>query len=113
MKVKLRMCSLARKHHSSSCRSFAHVFHYRNSICVVPAFSELPLRFRAGILLHELGHLEFDSSEKHSEDDADRMGYLISGVPVQRLNYRAAKNLEVVAPRDLQRALRFLRERIE
>lgn len=108
----LQICSLARKHHEASCRSFAHVFHHRNTICIAPAFNKLPAEFRAGILLHELGHLSYEHSERHSERDADAMGFTLSGIQIHRRTYRGARNLEVISARDLPRAWRFISQHV-
>lgn len=113
MKIKVRLCPLAKKHHLESPRQFAHVFHRRDTICVTPEFYNLPQRYRLGILLHECGHFALIDSGNHEESEADSMASYISGVPIHRRTFRGMKNLEYVAKADQARALAFLRNNLE
>lgn len=112
MKIKVRLCPLAKKHHMEWNRQFAHVFHRRDTICVAPEFYNLPQRYRLGILLHECGHIDL-FSKGHSEQEADEMAEIISGVPIHRRTFRGMKNLEYVAKADQAQAMAFLRVHLE
>ena len=111
----IRPCPLARLHHGQSIRSYAHVFHRRNTICVTPHFYDLPQGFQVGILLHELGHIAL-ANIRHSEEQADNIASVLSGVTVRRRVYsfpgtgEKARNLEYVRKADIGAALRFIRE---
>jgi hypothetical protein len=116
MKPKLQKCNLAKRHNQSACRSFAHVFHKPNVICLAPEFETLPDCFKVGILLHELGHLAYRADEPHTEKDADFMGYVLSGVKIDRMSYHSARgiarNLECVSLRDVGDAMQFISTQI-
>jgi len=116
MKYHLALCRTAVKHHQLSKRAFAHIFHKPNTICVAPEFVDLPETYQAGILLHELGHAASSAGDEpysHSEHDADRAAFEISGIVIRRRTYRGAKNLEVIASEDLAPASRFLHDMID
>jgi hypothetical protein len=112
-KIKLHLCDLAEEHHHCDARSFAHVFHRKNQICINTAFYRLPDTYQAGILLHELGHMALEEEGRHTEADADRMGYYLSGVPVRRRYFAGMKRLECVHSADLRQAKEFLLANIE
>lgn len=105
--MRLEICSRAKQEHDESGRQFAHVFHRPNVVCVAPEIFELPGAYVSGILIHELGHVAL-ACLPHSEAQADRMATIISGIEVQRRDYRKLKNLEFVRPADLGKARRFL-----
>jgi hypothetical protein len=111
MKIKVRMCERAELEHEENSRQFAHVFHHPNEICVAHQFYDLPQIYRAGILLHELGHLAWDG-QKHNEGDADRMAFYLSGVKVLRRAYRGHRRLEVIQTADMGAAVRYLRKHL-
>ena len=111
MKVLLRTCPQAQLEHAKSRRQFAHVFHEPNQICVAPEFYDLPDTYKAGILLHELGHLAH-GDKPHSESDAHLVGSVISGVKIHRRTLGRMKKLETVRREDLEKAMRFLKEHI-
>lgn len=108
-KVKVALCRMAETDHACSARAFAHVFHLKDTICVAPAFYDLPDTFKTGILLHELGHMSYSKEEEHSEFEADTMGFLLSGVAIERRRYHSARHLEYVKPSDLAKVKAFLR----
>ena len=106
MKIKVKLCPLAKKHHEKSNRQFAHVFHHRNTICVTPEFYDLPKGYQVGILLHEIGHTLIGPT-RQSEQDADDAIWK-NGINIVRKNYRGMKNLEYVRTTDMKAALEFL-----
>ena len=108
-KIKLVICPMAARHNAKAARQFAHVFHVKNSICIAPKMLDLPPEFIAGILLHEIGHLALVDTDSHTETDADRFGFYLSGVKVYRRNLGNKKNLECVRKADLKPAFAFLR----
>lgn len=111
-KMKLEVCPHVCQEHLNSARQFAHVFHKRNTICVVPQIDDLPQSYMLGIIIHELGHVAC-AHIPHTEAQADLMAQIISGVEVQRRDYRKLKNLEYVAPADIEKARRFLARYVE
>lgn len=111
-KPRIQLCNLAEHDHCTAARNYAHVFHYRNVICVTPEFTDLPQTFQAGILLHELGHLQYREDESHTERDADIIGGNLAGVTIERRNRRTnvpQDNLEYVPRNQLARALAYIR----
>jgi len=111
-KVRIKLCEQARAEHSKSCRQFAHVFHKPKTICVCPEFYNLPQSFQVGILLHEIGHLGFGPEENHTENEADRIAFYLSGVQVFRRRYAGMNRLETVRREDIGTAKDFLRQYI-
>lgn len=55
--VEFILCEMADKDHEREDRVYAHVFHHPWTICVCDRFEDLPDEHKAGILLHEFGHL--------------------------------------------------------
>jgi hypothetical protein len=109
--IKVRLCKQVQREHKDSCRQFAHTFHLKNTICVCPEFYVLPSTFQVGILLHELGHQALGEAElAHTEEDADRTAFYISGIHIQRRSYHEARNLEAVRQADVGEGKRFLRK---
>jgi hypothetical protein len=111
-KITLEFCDLAEKHHCQRHRQFAHVFHRAGVICISRAFFDLPQAYQAGILLHEFGHLSYAGHEEHTEEEADMMGFILSGIQIHRRTYHGLKALEWVRPADKGRALDFLRKHL-
>lgn len=83
-KVTLRFCPEAAGEHSKRDRQYAHFNHLPDTICVAPQIEVLELPWKLGLMAHEFGHaLAFKrKGEKHSEEDANRMGGQIIGTPV-------------------------------
>lgn len=50
-------CAIAKRAHADSERFYAHTFHEKNTVCLVPETAKLPLHKLAGIIVHELGHI--------------------------------------------------------
>lgn len=108
-KVRIELCNLAEQYHCESARSYAHVFHRKNVICVTPEFTELAQTYQAGILLHELGHLQYRVDESHTEKDADIVGGALAGVEILRRTDAHHRNLEYVRKDQVGRALDYIR----
>lgn len=106
-KIRLEICPRAAQEHAESGRQFAHTLHKPGVVCLAPEIFSLPQCYIAGILIHELGHVAL-AGMQHTEEQADIMATIISGVAVQRRDYRKLKNLEYVRPADLAKARRFL-----
>lgn len=106
--IHVRTCREADQEHARSARRYAHVGHYRGTVCLArAAVFELPANYLAAILLHELGHLALLPAE-HSERDADRAGSHLAGVRIVRRSYGPARRLEYVTTRELPKAWRAI-----
>lgn len=92
LKVRVRHCKDADRDHRTSIRQYAHVGHRKNVICVAKAFYKLPEKIRAGLVLHELGHLAGATGEKQ----ADRLATKLFGIKVKRVNSKYGRNLETI-----------------
>ena len=107
----VQTCHLAAAEHMRNARSFAHVFHREapdaEVICVAPEYYDLPVEFKVGVFLHELGHLALKNRE-HTEEDADRKAERMSGIRIYRREYGRAKNLECIRAGDVERARAFI-----
>lgn len=92
-------CNDADDEHRESFRQFMHTNHRRHLICYASAAESLPSSFKAGLLVHEIGHLalimlgyrDSENAESHTEDQANVMGYWLTGLPVF---WRGEKRLE-------------------
>lgn len=69
--------------HKESSRQFAHVRHFRNTICLHHAFNILPDGHKLGILAHELGHLQTSGG---GEAEADLWVQEVMGIDIQYRN---------------------------
>ncbi len=92
----LATCSETEKEHQLSPRQYAHTGHKKNTICICEAFAELSDEFSLGILVHEIGHavaLAYPDliAEDHSEDEANYIGELATGIKV---HWRGENRLE-------------------
>jgi hypothetical protein len=110
MRYNLKICALARKHHQESSRAFAHTLHHDGIVCITPEIYELPEGYFLGILLHEFGHIAL-KDERHTEDQADKIMALLTGIQIERKTYRGMKNLEWIRRADRLKAVDFLRRR--
>ena len=52
-----RHCGEVERDHARDRRSYAHTYHYPNTICLCDAFWDLPRDYQDGLLMHEAGHL--------------------------------------------------------
>lgn len=71
--VKVKFCSMideerGDKETLAEKRSYAHVNHKPNTICVAGDFFDLPLHYQKGILFHEIGHLLTRGGDEHDAD---------------------------------------------
>ena len=57
MTVYWRHCGEVERDHARDRRSYAHTYHYPNTICLCDAFWDLPRDYQDGLLMHEAGHL--------------------------------------------------------
>jgi hypothetical protein len=93
LRVHIEHCSDADYEHARSIRQYAHTFHRGpDVICVAKAYFGLPPHLRAGIFLHELGHL----AGGDSEDDADVLAEFLSGIRIRRIDTQYGRDLESV-----------------
>lgn len=88
----IERCALADEDHKQTKRYYAHTYHKEGVICVAGAFYRLPVNYRLGILLHELGHL----AGAEGEDEADILAEEMTGIPIRRINSRFGENLESI-----------------
>ena len=88
--LNIRHCKLADDEHRRSKRQYAHVGHYKRTVCVADAFYELPREYRIGILVHEVGHL----LGAIDEEEADVLGIRATGIPIVRVDSIYGKNLQ-------------------
>jgi hypothetical protein len=103
---RVEICPVADTEHLKSKRQYAHTYHHDNVICVANAFCGLPLENRAGIMLHEVGHLVAGpkAGEKKTNDVIEQK----TGV---RIDYRdgvGGKQLEWISQSDLGKATDFM-----
>jgi hypothetical protein len=108
--IRVWECAEATDRHAVSARSYAHVGHRRQVICVAHAFFVLPPSYRYGILLHELGHLALlkKGIDAHTETDADIAGGELAGVSILRRPYQDQKRIEYVSALELSRARHYV-----
>lgn len=92
LKIRVKHCKDSDKDHAKSIRQYAHVGHKPNVICVAKAFYKLPSKIRAGLILHELGHL----AGADGEQQADRLATKLFGIKVRRINSKYGHNLETI-----------------
>jgi hypothetical protein len=93
--VALIHCDLADREHAEHRRQYSHTFHYPRTICVAESFWTLPIRYRDGIISHELGHLL--AGPEASEYEADLAWEERTGIPIEYVNSRYGFMLESLA----------------
>lgn len=70
--IQLRFdCPVQAEEHRGNSRFYAHAFHAPDTVCVNPEIAKLPKAHIAGILIHELGHVECDEDRDGAEVRAD------------------------------------------
>ncbi len=93
LRVRVEHCAEADREHRRNRRQYAHTFHRGDDvICVAEAYFGLPSRIKAGIFLHELGHL----AGADGESEADALAEALSGVAIRRVDTPYGANLETV-----------------
>lgn len=92
-RVRLHFCTTAAEEHAKRDRQYAHFNHYSDTVCVAPEIEALQDPWKWGLMAHEFGHaLAFLSvGEKHTEEDAQRLGSKILG---SRVIYKGPQRLE-------------------
>lgn len=98
-------CAQCDREHEESDRQYCHVGHVRGVICFAAAIDELPLGYKLGLAVHEIGHImlegpNFDSKHRYTEQDANDAGCEATGI---RLEFKGKKTLEYADPRNLRK----------
>ena len=97
--VRARRCDEADEEHRQSSRQYMHTNHRDLVICYAKETECLSSSFMAGLIAHELGHIALimlgytssEEAEDHTEDQANVMGFWLTGLPVF---WRGKKRLE-------------------
>lgn len=97
-RLRVRHCRLADQDHAASRRSYAHVGHRPNTVCVAHAYWGLPYSYQLGIFWHEVGHLLLSRRPVHSEVQADERVREEFGIRVRYRDGPYGEGLQWVAP---------------
>jgi len=102
---RLGWCPEIEGEHACSRRQYAHVFHLPNQVCLAREFSQLPERYRLGILMHELGHILI--GPEGAEYDANRAAQQL-GIQIRYQSSQFGRDVETIDRRDFKRARTIL-----
>lgn len=113
-KIIIKICPVADKDHKISKRNYAHVFHYKNTICVAHDYIHLPMNYWSGILAHEIGHLL--TGEKgcnklediECEESADNAFKKKSDIIIKYKNSNYGHSLQYLSNGDIVKFDKFL-----
>ncbi len=97
-RLRVRHCRLADQDHAALRRSYAHVGHRPNTICVAHAYWGLPYSYQLGIFWHEVGHLLLSRRPVHSEAQADQEVLKQLGIRVRYRDGPHGEGLQWVPP---------------
>ena len=94
-------CPELKRDHAARPRIFAHAFHkQKQSVCLHPDFRRLPLAKRAGILIHEIGHVcagPGDAAEVRADDWVrEHLGIEIRYDPTDTLEFLDTQDLKAL-----------------
>jgi hypothetical protein len=103
----LANCALVEKEHQKNKRQYAHVFHINGQVCLARAFTELPERFRLGIVMHEYGHIL--AGPQGDEQAANNATERKTAIPIHYGPSRHGLNLEYIDERHFNKARDILK----
>jgi hypothetical protein len=95
MKMYWRNCREVEAEHRRNQRSYAHTYHYPNTVCLADAFWDLPKDHQEGLLLHEAGHLLAGPSG--TEEDANQAAEEVFGGRIEYVDSPYGEDLERAA----------------